>query len=94
LWLKKNLLGVGILAVLALFSDFLQYFFGVLDTDHLRKSMEEKDLPNAEYDYSTITRKLRDGFFWLKIAIVLIAGLWFLGVIIPFCVSVIRTPTP
>jgi hypothetical protein len=94
LWLKKNLLGIGVLAVLALFGDFLQYFFGMLDTDNLRKSMEEKGLTEAEYDYRTINRKLRDGLFWLKFAIVVIAGLWFVGVMIPFCVSTVRTPTP
>ena len=92
-WLKKNLLVIGIFALIAMFGDFLQYFFGLWNVDSLRKSMEDKKQTEAEYDYDTITYKLRGFFFWFKLILVLIACLWFLAVIIPFCVRAILTPT-
>ena len=92
LWLKKNLLAIGILGLVTMFSDFLQYFFGLLVVDGLRKSMEEKKQTEAEYDYSTITYKLRDFFFWAKLVLVVIACIWFLAVIIPFCIGAFLTP--
>ena len=94
LWLKKHLLAIGIVALVAMFSDFLQYFFGFRIVDNLRKSMEEKKQAKAEYDYTTITYKLREFFFWVKLALVVVACIWFLAVIIPFCIGAILTPTP
>jgi len=93
LWLKKNLLPIGILALVAMFSDFLQYIFGMLVVDSLRKSMEEKKQAEAKYDYGTKPYKLREFFFWAKLVLAIIACLWFLTVIIPFCVGAIRTPS-
>jgi hypothetical protein len=93
LWLKKNLLAIGILGLVTMFSDFLQYFFGLFVVDGLRKSMEKKNQIEAEYDYSTITYKLREFFFWLKLILIIIACIWFLAVIIPFCIGTVLTPT-
>jgi len=93
LWLKKNLLAIGILALVAMFSDFLQYFFGFWVVDNLRKSMEEKEQTEAEYDYGTISYKLRGFFFWIKLVLVVIACIWFLVVIIQFCIGAVLTPT-
>lgn len=87
LWLKKNLLSIGILALAAMFCDFLQYLFGFWVVDGLRKSMEEKKQTEAEYDYCTITYLFRDFFFGVKIVVVVIACIWFLAVIIPFCIG-------
>ena len=91
LWLKKNLLGIGILALVAMFSDFLQYFFGFLVIDSLRKSIEAKKQTKAEYDYGTKPYRLREFFFWAKLVLVVIACIWFLAVIIPFCIGAILT---
>ncbi len=91
LWLKKNLLAIGILALVAMFSDFLQYFFGFWVVDNLRKSMEDKKQAEAEYDYGAISYKLRGFFFCVKLILVVIACIWFLAVIIPFCVGAILT---
>jgi len=93
LWLKKNLLAISILALISLFSDFLQYIFGLWVVDSLRKSMEKKKQIEAEYDYGTIPYKLRGFFFWVKLSLIVIACLWFLALIIPFCIKAILTPT-
>lgn len=93
LWLKKNLLAIGILALVVMLSDFLQYFVGFWVVDSLRKSMEAKKQTEAEYDYGTIPYKLREFFFWAKLVLVVIACIWFLAVIIMFCVGAILTPT-
>lgn len=93
LWLKKNLLAIGILALVAMFSDFLQYFFGLLVVDSLRKSMEKLKQTEAEYNYGTIKYILREFFFWAKLVLVAIACIWFLAVIIPFCIRAVQTPT-
>ena len=93
LWLKKNLLAIGILALVVMLSDFLQYFFGLLVVDSLRKSMEEMKQTEAEYDYGTITYRLRKLFFWVKLVLVVIACIWFLAVIIPFCIEAVLAPT-
>jgi hypothetical protein len=93
LWLKKNLLAIGILALVVMLSDFLQYFFGLLVVDSLRKSMEKMKQTEAEYDYGTITYRLRKLFFWVKLFLVVIACIWFLAVIIPFCIEAVLAPT-
>ena len=92
--LKKNLLVIGILALIAMFGDFLQYFFGYWNADSLRKTMEQEGQTEAEYDYRAITYKLRAFFFWFKQTTVLIACIWFLAVIISFCIRAILMPTP
>jgi len=94
MWLKKNLLAIGILALVAMFSDFLQYFFGWRVVDHSRKSMEDKKQTEAEYDYDTITYRLRHFFFWAKMVIMVIACIWFLVVMISFCIRAVLTPSP
>ena len=93
LWLKKNLLAIGILTLVVMLSDFLQYFFGLLVVDSLRKSMEKMKQTEAEYDYGTITYRLRKLFFWVKLVLVVIACIWFLAVIIPFCIEAVLAPT-
>ena len=93
LWLKKNLLAIGILAVFTMLIDFLQYFFGFLVVNGLRKSMEKKKQTEAEYHYDTITYKLRDICFWFKLILVVIVCIWFLAAIVPFCIRAVLTPT-
>lgn len=87
LWLKKHLLAIGILVVVAMFSDFLQYLFGFLNTKRLLKSMEDNNQDEAEYDYSSITYRLRGISFGAKLISVLAACTWFLAAIIPFCIT-------
>jgi hypothetical protein len=91
LWLKKNLLAIGILALFTMLSDFLQYIFAFFVVNGLRKSMQKKKQTEAEYDTGTIPYKLRGFFFGVKLVFVVIACIWFLAVIIPFCIGAILT---
>ena len=51
LWLMKNLLIIGIIAVAAMFRDFFQYLFGYWNTDSLRKTMEVENQTEVKFDY-------------------------------------------
>ena len=93
LWLKKNLLVIGILTLFTMLVDFLQYLFGFFIIEGLRKSMEKNKQTEAVYDYGTITYKLRKICFGLKLILVIIACIWFLAVVIPFCIDAIQTST-
>ena len=92
--LKKNLLIVGIVALMAMVYDFLQYFFAYLNTRRLLGKTEREKLTEVHYDYSAIYYKLRNFFFWAKQIFLLIACVWFFIVIIPFCIkAVLNTGT-
>jgi len=79
--IKKHLLLIGFLAILAMFLDFLQYFCGYLDADRLRLRMEEKELRSGEYDYKAPLHRLRHWFFWAKQGVLSLAVVWFLVVV-------------
>jgi len=85
--LKKHLLIVGIIALITMLVDFLQYFLGYVNTDGLRKIMELEGKLEADYDYNAITYKLRCFLFWFKQITLLIACIWFLSAIIPLCIK-------
>jgi len=87
--LKKNLLIIGVLALVTMFFDFLQYFFGYLTTDRLLNKMDLEKLDNDYCDYTTATYKLRAFFFWSKQILILVACVWFLVVIISFCIRAV-----
>lgn len=84
---KKNLMCVGILALVVLLGDFLQYFFGYINNDCLRKKIERTGQNEAEYDYNSKTYKIRGFLFWFKQIALLIACFWFLFLMIPFCIK-------
>jgi len=92
--LTKNLLIIGVVALGTMFCDFLQYFFAYLNSDILRKKMEIKKLDEADYDYTAATYKLRTFFFWSKQVLLFVACIWFLIVIIPFCVKAALSSGP
>jgi hypothetical protein len=78
------LLRVGALSVLALLFDFLQYVFGYIYSDHLRKMLEARKLKDLDYNYRHPLWLLRRGMFWLKQATVLIAVIMFICTLIPY----------
>jgi len=92
--LKKNLLIVGVVAVAAMFCDFLQYFFAYLNSHILLKKMESENLDEAIYDHTAKTYKLRIFFFWTKQIVLLVACIWFLAAIIPFCIQAALNGVP
>jgi len=86
---KKHLLIVGVLALGAMVCDFFQYICAYRNTKALLSKMEDKGLDKADYDYSARTYRLRVFFFKTKQILLVIACIWFLAVIIPFCISVL-----
>jgi hypothetical protein len=88
-WIEKHLLIVGILALGAMVCDFMQYICAYWNTKGLLDHMEREGLKEAEYDYASRLYKSRALFFWLKQILIGIAYIWFLAVIIPFCVKVV-----
>lgn len=86
---------VGALSILALLCDFLQYAFGYIYTDSLRRVLEAKKLKELDYDYRHPLWLLRRGMFWLKQAIVVVAVVLFIVVLIPYLFQdAARVPTP
>lgn len=82
--LGQWLFRVGILSILALFFDFLQYASGYAYSDHLRKNLEAKKLKELDYDYRHPLWRLRRTMFWLKQITVVIAVVLFIWVLIPY----------
>ncbi len=75
---------VGALSILALLCDFLQYAFGYIYTDKLRRILEAKKLKELDFNYRHPLWLLRRSMFWLKQAIVIIAVVLFICVLIPY----------
>jgi hypothetical protein len=82
--LGKKLLTVGILAIFAMFCDFLQYFLGYLNANFLRKKLEKEGKKQIDYEYSSWSYRFRVFFFWFKQVILVSAIIYFLVTIIPY----------
>ena len=87
--LKKHLLIVGILVLCAMICDFLQYFFGYLNTKRLLNNIERENMSEITYDYTTLSYRVRNFFFWFKQILLFLSCSWFLAIIIPFCIKVL-----
>lgn len=75
--LKKNLMGIGAVAIAIMFLDFLQYVCGYWNADALRKQMEKEGKSEIEYDYGTRLYKLRGSLFWIKQLLLAAGVVWF-----------------
>jgi hypothetical protein len=78
---RPHLLAIGLLGVLIMFLDYLQYVFGYLNTNKTRKTAEEDADHAAAYNYRSRLYMTRTFFFWAKQALVAIAVVWF-GVVV------------
>ena len=88
-WIKKHLLISGVLALSAMVCDFLQYICAYWNSKALLSDMEAKKLQEAKYDYTALSYRSRTFFFGVKQLLVVVAYIWFLAVIIPFCIGVV-----
>jgi len=88
-WIKKHLLIIGLLALSAMVFDFLQYICAYRHARASLSEMEDKELRETEYDYTAWSYRFRTLFFWVKQLLIGVACIWFLAVIIPFCVRVV-----
>ncbi|MDZ7292247.1 MAG: hypothetical protein ONB44_15925 [candidate division KSB1 bacterium] len=70
---RRQLLIAAGLALATMFCDYLQYFFGYLATNLVRKRAEADPKAPAEYDYSDWRYRLRVIMFWAKQALLGVA---------------------
>lgn len=82
--MKKSLMAIGGIAILTMFFDFLQYFFGYWVTHALFKQMERENKDEGKYKYSDLRYKLRVYLFWGKQYFLIIGVLFFLFVLIKY----------
>jgi hypothetical protein len=76
--LKWHLVGVGALAVLALFCDFLQYVAGYIETMNVYRQMKKAKKTEWSYDEGALFFGLRMFFFYAKMVVVSATVLWLL----------------
>jgi hypothetical protein len=74
---RSRLLAVAVLAIAAMFADYLQYFFGYLSADSTRKTAEAAPSKSADYKYDDPRYQLRGGLFWGKQLLLVIAVVLF-----------------
>jgi hypothetical protein len=73
---RQALLRIAALALASLVFDYLQYVFGYLAANALRKTAERGGAKSAEYDYADWRYRARSALFWLKQLTVLASVAW------------------
>jgi hypothetical protein len=76
---RRWLLGIAATAIGVLVADYLQYLFGYLATNAVRKKAEAEGKKTAEYVYTDLRYRLRAFFYWFKQVLTILAAAW-LGV--------------
>lgn len=75
---RTSLLLVGLMAVLTMVLDFLQYVFAYWDSNRLHGEAEQSGKTEAKYNKNSCSYKLRTGLFWAKqILVVLTVAVFF-----------------
>lgn len=77
---KHQLLIICAIAIVVMFCDFLQYFFGYFYTSNLRKKINEAKSKECKKDGKDILRKLRSFFFYVKQFLLVIGVIWLIKV--------------
>jgi hypothetical protein len=92
---KGQLLGVGLLALLAMFADLLQYVFGYLFQTSARKRMkaQSKTAGDFVYDYTDWRYRLRIRLFWAKLLILAVAVIWLGVIMVPVAIRLAARPS-
>ena len=81
--LHAGLVLAGLLAILVLVIDFLQYLFGYRNADALRRTAEAKGLQEIKYDENDPLYLLRKWMFNIKIVTVFVAFVYLLILLLP-----------
>jgi hypothetical protein len=79
---KTHLVGIGALAILVMFLDFLQYVAGYWNILKLREKMNKCGLEEAPYDEKALSWRLRLLLFYTKQCVLVVAVMWLLYVLI------------
>lgn len=75
---RTSLLLVGLMAILTMVLDFLQYVFAYWDSNRLHGEAEQSGKTEAKYNKNSWSYKLRMGLFWAKqILVVLTVAVFF-----------------
>jgi hypothetical protein len=80
---RRFLIWAGVFAMATLLVDYLQYAFGFLATDSVRRRGEKAGHGTATFDYTAPFYVLRKLCFWAKQLVMLLALLWLALAIIP-----------
>ncbi len=73
---RNSLVYIGMISLATLVADYLQYFFGYLSTNAVRKGAESVSAKTAEYDYTDTRYRLRVWLFWTKQFLLIVAVIW------------------
>jgi hypothetical protein len=79
---KYQLLGVAFLCVLTLLIDAVQYWSYYMSSNSVRRTAEAQNKKEAEYDETSLLRRLQRGSFWAKQVTALLATIWLLILIV------------
>lgn len=79
--LKWHLVGIGAMAILTMFLDFGQYFAGYINASSLYQTLEAAKANEGEYDYSSLSYRLRVYLFYGKIVSLTLTVIWLLSVL-------------
>lgn len=85
--LKNHLLWIALIALSAMFCDFLQYLFGYANNTALLHQMDKDKIDEIQYDYSDWRYKGQRYCFWSKIIITSISFIYFIIVVAPYLVK-------
>jgi hypothetical protein len=78
---NKQLLAIAGLCITALLIDAAQYWASYLSSNAVRKEAEEKNHKEAEYDETSLLRRLQQGCFWAKQVAAVLATAWLLVIL-------------
>lgn len=90
--LKSQLVAIGASAILTMFLDFLQYVAGYVNTIGLLIWMEKNKLDKGEYDYESMSYRLRRILFRTKCWLLAGTVIWLLAVLAWWLVSQSSSP--
>jgi hypothetical protein len=84
--MKNGLLIIGTIAVLCMFLDFLQYFFGYLNNQQLLSELEKEKKEEGQYNYLSCSYKLRSKLFWIKQIFLIVGVGWFVILVLLYLI--------
>ena len=79
---NEPLLVIAALCVLTLLIDAAQYWAYYLSSNAVRREAESKNRTEAEYDETSLLRRLQQGCFWAKQVSAVLATAWLLLILV------------
>lgn len=79
---NEQLLAIAALCVLTLLIDATQYWLSYLSSNAVRREAESKKRTDAEYNETSLLRRLQQGCFWAKQISAVLATAWLLLILV------------